>query len=513
MIDDWGVTVDPRNIEIGREDLMPFKLFPRQVDALRWIFDTWRSRQSGVLPKSRDQGLSWLCMALSCCLCTLYEGMDIGFGSRKEDLVDSADTGSLFYKGRIFMQYLPPILSGNWMLEYSKHLIIKFPATRSMISGEAGKNIGRGPRKAIYFVDEAAWLEHPEITDAALSKTTNCRIEVSSVHGNANPFAKRCMTWPAERVFRFHWRDNPMMTQKHYDDFLAKWGPVITAQEMDIDFNASVEGIVIPAEWVQAIVNAHEKLGIPRDGARRCILDLADKGLDKCAAGIREGICFSYAETWKGKQSDLYKTVEKAFSIADLHGTNELLYDGDGMGASVRGDARMINKTRRKGYRDPIITEGFRGSYSGDAMPLADQTIRPHRNSKDLARRVTNKQYFKNYKALGWIDLRWRVENTVNALQGRPHVPDFFISLIPGYPEFGQLCMELSQPVQILSDDGKILIDKVPDEQPSPNLADLVMMAYAPRKHAMLINDQLAEADDPMEVAAKPQQDDYPENF
>jgi hypothetical protein len=43
----------------------------------------------------------------------------------------------------------------------------------------------------IYFVDEAAHLEHPEKVDAALSQTTNCRIDMSSVRGMANPFAKK----------------------------------------------------------------------------------------------------------------------------------------------------------------------------------------------------------------------------------------------------------------------------------------------------------------------------------
>jgi hypothetical protein len=44
--------------------------------------------------------------------------------------------------------------------------------------------------------------------------------------------------------------------------------PVIVAQELDLNYQASAEGILIPSEWVQAAVDAHIKLGIQPSGQR-----------------------------------------------------------------------------------------------------------------------------------------------------------------------------------------------------------------------------------------------------
>ena len=164
FISDWGVTQDPRNVELGLPSLIPFVLFPKQVECVEWIIDRWKNRGPGLIEKSRDMGVSWLTVALACTLCLFYEGMGIGFGSRKEEYVDKIGAPkSLFYKARQFMSSLPVDFRGGWDKEkHAPHLRISFPETGSNISGESGDNIGRGDRTSIYFVDEAASLEHPE---------------------------------------------------------------------------------------------------------------------------------------------------------------------------------------------------------------------------------------------------------------------------------------------------------------------------------------------------------------
>lgn len=47
----------------------------------------WQRRENGITEKSREMGLSWTPIVLACSLC-LFE-MVIGFGSRKEEYVDS----------------------------------------------------------------------------------------------------------------------------------------------------------------------------------------------------------------------------------------------------------------------------------------------------------------------------------------------------------------------------------------------------------------------------------------
>ncbi|HET7637172.1 MAG TPA: hypothetical protein VFK47_00385, partial [Ktedonobacteraceae bacterium] len=88
MIEDWGVTYDPRNAGTGKPILMPFILFPRQRESIQWLWKLFKAQRDGIEVKSRDCGASWLFMAFCVCLCRLFDHVSCGIGSRKEDLVD-----------------------------------------------------------------------------------------------------------------------------------------------------------------------------------------------------------------------------------------------------------------------------------------------------------------------------------------------------------------------------------------------------------------------------------------
>ena len=108
FIIDWGVTSDPRNVERGLPALTPFLLFPRQEEWVHWLIERWKNREPGLTDKSRELGLSWLTITVACTLCLFNGGMNIGFGSRKEEYVDKkGDPKSLLWKGRQFLTYLP----------------------------------------------------------------------------------------------------------------------------------------------------------------------------------------------------------------------------------------------------------------------------------------------------------------------------------------------------------------------------------------------------------------------
>lgn len=506
LICDWGVTVDPRNIERGLPSVMPFVLFEKQVEWIDWVLERWRARQSGLTEKSRDMGISWCAIGLSCTLCLTYDNLAIGFGSRKAELVDKlGDPKSLLYKARMFMQYLPREFRGGWdVRRNSKEMQVDFPSTGSVIAGEAGDDIGRGDRKSLYFVDEAAHLEHPEAIDAALSNTTNCRMELSSVKGMSNPFAQR--RWSGKhKVFTFHWHDDPRKDQAWYDAFLEEWGPVTTAQEVDINYSASVEGVVIPSLWVQAAIDAHVKLGIKPSGARWGSLDVAGGGvdgrsIDKNAFAQNHGFLLEFVEQWTGTDAgDTFGTVTKAFGLCDELRLPGFYYDADGLGALVRGDARVLNEARQaeNGKRKAseqvraIKSKAFRGSASGEAM-FMPEAFTKDMNGKNLDRR--NKDFFANYKAQSWWALRFRFNHTWRAVtKGLPYEPDDIISLSSGMKDLGRLTVELSQPTYSINGVGKMVIDKQPEGSASPNQADAVMMLYAPRRMAMTIGDELLE--------------------
>ena len=237
-------------------------LWPRQEEFLQWVLDRWRGGQPGICEKSRDSGVSTLCVALGATLCLFNDGLVIGFGSRKLELVDQLGVPkSLLEKVRMFLSNIPTEYLRSW--DVRKHAPsgrIMFPDTGSIITGEGGDEIGRGDRASIYFLDEAAFLEHPEKAEAALSATTNCLIEVSTPNGSANPFHNKRFSGTVS-VFTFHWRQDPRKSLEWYEEQKRNLDPVTVAQEIDIDYKASVPNQLLPADWCNACVDAHEKLG------------------------------------------------------------------------------------------------------------------------------------------------------------------------------------------------------------------------------------------------------------
>jgi phage terminase large subunit len=467
FIIDWGVTLDPKNVERGLPSLVPFILFPKQEEWVDEVVSHWKRQAPLLTEKTRQMGFSWLSMATACTLCLFNEGMSIGFGSRKEEYVDRiGDPKSLFQKARTFMANLPREFRGGWDAgTNAPHMRLSFPATGSNISGEAGDNIGRGNTTSIYFVDEAAFLERPHLIEASLSQTTNCRVDISTPNGMANPFAQKRFGGKID-VFTFHWRDDPRKDDAWYQKQVNDLDPVTVAQEIDIDYAASVEGVVIPNAWARACVDAHVKLGIEITGEKSGALDVADEGKDMNAFCGAHGVLVEYLEEWSGKGGDIFGTVQKAFGICDVGGYRKFRYDADGLGAGVRGDARIINESRKDALLD---VSAYRGS---------EPPINPE---KEDVKGRKNKDFFMNRKAQAWWSLRVRMQKTFRAvMEGQPFDPDEIISISSQASGYLKLITELSQPTYSINATGKIMIDKTPDGSKSPNVADSVVIRFAP---------------------------------
>src|SRR6185312_4605348 len=380
----------------------------------------------------------------------------------------------------------------------SQHMVLTFPWTESSITGEAGDNIGRGGRTAIYGIDESAHVERPKLIDASLSATTDCRVDISSVNGTANSFAERAFN-PAIPKFTFHWRDDPRKDQAWYDRKCAELDPVVVAQEIDISYTASVEGIIIPQTHVQAALDADILLGLTPSGARTGAMDVADQGKDKCAYASKHGFLLEDVRSWRGigmingREWEIADSVVKAFGYADEWKHTAFVYDADGLGATVRGDAREVNDARAKENIRRVLVTPFRGSGA---------VLNPEKAFPGTERKAID--YFENFKAQAWWWLRILFRNTYRAVQHfKEHgtlPPDFdeseIIVIRDGTPEVRRLCMELSQPVWIQSKTGKVCVDKTPDDVSSPNLADAVMMAFAPRKLGVVVKSHHLEQHD-----------------
>jgi phage terminase large subunit len=470
FIDHHGMTFDPRQSASRQPVEVPFVLFERQRQMIAFILERMARGEPGLVEKSRDMGASWLLMALAATLCLFRRSTVVGIGSSKEDRVDKlGDPSSLLWKARFFLKNLPAEFRGSWdETRDSAHLRVRFPDSGSAIVGEAGDQIGRGGRSTVYFIDEAAFLERPQLAEMSLASDTNTRIDVSTPCGRANSFAVK--RWSGKvPVFRMFWMEDPRKDARWYQRQVELLDPVTLAQEVDLSYDASIEGLLLPAAWVHASIGAAAKLGIEVTGARRAALDVADEGKDKCALAGRHGVLLELIKSWSGKGSDIYRTVARTFALCEARGYDVFDYDADGLGAGVRGDAVAINAKRREAGKHEIQAEPFRGSgavFDGEGS---------------LVEGRLNKDYFANLKAqTGWA-LRLRFQNTFRAvIEKLPYDADSIICIDPQLPELQQLVAELVQPTYSINTVGKIVIDKTPDGAMSPNLFDGVMMAFSP---------------------------------
>lgn len=290
FVHDWGITSDPRQAEIGLPVILPFTTWPKQRQFIEWLYARWTAREDGLAEKSRDAGASWLCVGFAVWMWSFHAGSVVGFGSRKEEYVDdSADPKSLFWKIRFFIDFLPVELRprGYDRKKHAPYMKIENAENEAMIVGEAGDNIGRGNRTSIYFKDESAYLANPEAVDAALSQTSNCKIDVSTPNGPAGPFFRKRHGGRIP-VFTFHWRDDPRKNDAWYEKQKGALDAVVLAQEVDIDYNASTSNSYISGQLIQDA----QRFG-PADvvalGAWLVGVDAAHMGNDKSVIQGRKG--------------------------------------------------------------------------------------------------------------------------------------------------------------------------------------------------------------------------------
>ena len=287
FVHDWGITADPRNAERDLPVMVPFLLFKKQREYLEWLFARWRGREDGLTEKSRDMGVSWLCCGFAVWMLIFWPGTVSGFGSRKEEYVDKiGDPKSLFWKMRTFLELLPKEFQPkSWEAPFMR---IVNNDNGASITGEAGDNIGRGGRTSIYFVDEAAFIEHADAVETALSQNSNCKQWVSTPNGVGNPFYRK-RHGGRVKVFVFDWKEDPRKDKDWYRKQVETIdNPVIVAQEIDRDYTASVSDSYISGKIVTA-AQARGPFDVQAIGPVVVGVDVARFGDDKSVITFRQG--------------------------------------------------------------------------------------------------------------------------------------------------------------------------------------------------------------------------------
>jgi phage terminase large subunit len=427
------------------------------------MVERFETKTSAPVEKSRDSSATWMASSFAVWLWLFHAGTAVGFGSRKEELVDTkGDPSTIFGKIRNIRQNLPPYLQpeGFKLKEHSAHRKLLNPENGSIISGEGGDNIGRGGRTTVYFIDESAFIERPHLIEASLTANTDVRIDISSPR--VGTLFNEWIQSSSEK-FVFDLRDVPWHTEEWIEqkkaDLEAKGMGYVFAQEYLRDPTAGIDGQLIKSEWIDAAVNAAEKLKIKVSGEKVSGMDVADGGMDRHALALRHGVeiteCVSKGDGRAGQAGHW------AYGIAAMAGIERFMFDSIGVGAGVA--EALSDKT-------DMQVEGW--SASG-AVVNQDNPYTKDRTHGDM---------FKNAKAQAWWLLRDKFIAVYRAVvEGEEVDLSDIISLSPDISELRQLKSELAQIVYKHDNAGKVLIDKTPDGHRSPNLADSVMIATAPQ--------------------------------
>ena len=458
-INRWAWTFDPR-----KNAVYPFELFPRQEEFVRWLQDRDEKQEGGLAEKSRDVGFTWICTAYATHK-WLFGNNDVtGFGSRKLDLVDKTDDPDcIFEKIRFGIRHME-----SWMLpagfswqKHSKEAILVNPVNNCTIRGEGGTEIGRGGRCARYFVDEAAFLPNPRSVDASLSQTTEVRIDISTPNGMGNSFYKKRFNGTTP-VFTFHWRDDPRKDGEWYRrkcDELQN-DPVIIAQELDIDYTASIEGVVIPAKYVQAAVD----FDITEEGIKKAGWDVAGEGDNSNVLITRVGNVVKEVKSWSNM--DTFQSTHNATLLCNELDVRTLNYDASGLGAGPKGAFNAMAKAPEFAVRPVTVGEPATESLWADGK--------------------SSREKFGNLRAELWWRLRERFRKTYERkleeegrIGGHYWPDDECISI----PNHGDLIAQLSMPLGLTRDTGKYFIESKKDMKKrgvkSPDFADALALSEA----------------------------------
>ena len=461
---DWCWTYDPRNPPMGLPAYIPWIPWQRQIEFIEWFYNIYfnPNTKTGYVEKSRDAGATWLFVVAFIREWRWETGFAGGIGSRKLTLVDDKENPkAIFQKMRQLMSKLPWwwFPEGFDIKKHDKIANLINPENSSNIAGEGGDDIGRGDRRSMYLVDEAAFLEHPKAVDSALSQTTDTYFPLSTPNG-MNYFGQERASG-RHQVFTFNWREDSRKDEIWYAGEKARLNPVVLAQEVDIDYQASVDDLFIPPKHVRAAVD----LDLPITGTRSAGLDVAAGGANKSSLATKLGSRI-FLQTWNYDNG--IELAYRAIDESNKSYVEYMNYDSIGVGYAVKS---TIEKTEmRMSFESFGVMAG--GETSDSFYP-------------EFGKRA--KDIFYNAKAEWWYIVSVLFKNTYEFVEhGILHDPSEMISI----PNDGNLISQLSSPKKLHRTNGKIMVE--PKEKlaergiASTDDADAVVLSCIPQNAGII---------------------------
>ena len=264
--------------------------------------------------------------------------------------------------------------------------------------------------------------------------------------------------------------------RKDYDLYLHIWeGEPVADSDMAI----------IKPSWISAAVDAHLKIGFSASGRKRVGFDVADEGEDSNATTLAHGSVVTDCNQWN--KGDVITSADRVKNYAEEVRASEIVYDSIGVGAGVKAHLKRVCKIPAAGFN------------------AGESVFKPEAKYADGK---TNKDMFSNIKAQAWWGVRDRFYNTwrvIKHLEANPNDTEFvkqftddqLISLSSGIKQLEYLKAELSRPWVDYDNNGRVKVESKKDMKkrgiPSPNMADSLIMAFAPIHKPFHIPDEILQ--------------------
>lgn len=277
-------------------------------------------------------------------------------------------------------------------------------------------------------------------------------------------------------IIRMNYTDNPWyklsgLEKERLFDYeyksRAKYDHIWLGAPLD-----TVENSIIEAEWFDACIDAHIKLGFEPTGQERLAYDPADSG-DAKAVGYQHGsVVTGVSSTNYG---DVNTATDWALGFVVKLKPDVFLWDSDGLGISLR---RQIMEGL-KGKKIKIVP------FHGVETPQYPNDVYDGIEGEgffDIESGRTNSAMFLNLRAQNYWRLRDKMFKTYLAVvKGKYFPPEQLISFSSGIKELAGLRAEICRiPRKFGNNNGKIQILSKPEMKlkkiKSPNMADVVMM-------------------------------------
>ncbi len=273
-------------------------------------------------------------------------------------------------------------------------------------------------------------------------------------------------------IIVMNWRDNPWFPKELEQQRKWDYDHMPRAEYDHVwegAFNDTVENSIIQAEWFDAAVDAHIKLGFKPRGAKIVSHDPSDSGDPRGLFYKHGNVVLDVQERDAGDVND---GCDWATDYAIEVGADLFVWDGDGLGVSLR---RQVSEAFEGKKIEWVMFKGSESPINPEAIYLPDVE-----SGRAQARK--NKDTFLNKRAQRYWSLRDKFYNTYLAVvKGQYINPNSLISISSGIKCLAQFRSEICRIPKKANGRGLIQIMRKDEMKShlkiaSPNLADSAMM-------------------------------------